>query len=225
MADLTPADQKKINRPLTPEILVPRLGDYLVEKGLISLDDLKCALAKQNLLRDSNQCPQLGQLLIDMGVIDRALLDQSITEQILKLREALQQYNQLLEKRVQERTAALQEALQKLSELGKLKANFVANISHELRTPLTHIKGYLELLVDSLLGPLTEEQKQALEVMRQASNRLGQLIDDLIMFSAAEHENIRVILSDFDVSALCHEIAKQHIEKARKKKYCFACQV
>ena len=94
----------------------------------------------------------LGQALLDLKLIDRATLDQAITEQIIQLRSALQASNRNLERRVQERTAELQEALQRLSQLSQMKANFIANISHELRTPLTHVKGYLELLVTESLG-------------------------------------------------------------------------
>ncbi|NPV84767.1 MAG: hypothetical protein HPY45_01990 [Anaerolineae bacterium] len=217
MANLTTQEQNTTQPPLTPEILVPRLGDYLVEKGVISVENLKEALARQNAMRGNNQYPQLGQILIEMGVIDRLSLDQAITEQILQLREALQQYNQQLERRVKERTIELQQALQKLSELNQLKANFVANISHELRTPLTHIKGYLELLIDSTLGPLTEEQTQALKVMRQASSRLEKLIEDLILFSAAERGKIQLALAKFDVGILCKKVAKNRLENAQKK--------
>jgi signal transduction histidine kinase len=93
----------------------------------------------------------------------------------------LQTANRTLERRVEERTAELQKALERVSELSQLKSNFVANISHELRTPLTHIKGYVELMFSESLGPLTEEQRHALHVSQQSTNRLESLIEDLIM--------------------------------------------
>ena len=101
----------------------------------------------------------LGQALLELGLLDRATLDQAVTEQIIELRSALQSANRTLDRRVRERTEELQQALERLSELGEMKANFVANISHELRTPLTHIKGYLELLSSGSLGALTEDQR------------------------------------------------------------------
>ena len=122
-------------------------------------------------------------------MIDQATLDQAVTEQIIQLRSALQAANRTLERRVYERTAELEAALQRLSELNQMKANFVANISHELRTPLTHIKGYLELMVTDSLGPLTDEQRHALQVSQKASDRLENLIEDLIMFSMASTAN------------------------------------
>ncbi len=110
---------------MTPEILVPRLGDYLVEKGLITAEQLQKALDYQNKLREPDQpAPLIGQILIGLKVIDRASLDESITEQILQLRNALEKNNQELEQRVEERTAELREALEKLSELSLAKIQF-----------------------------------------------------------------------------------------------------
>lgn len=121
-----------------------------------------------------------------MGLIDRIALDHTITGQIIQLRSALQQANKKLEQRVRERTAELEEALSKLSELNQLKSNFVANISHELRTPLTHLKGYLGLLLTDNLGPLTDDQEQALSTIQRASIRLERLNEDLIFFSTTD---------------------------------------
>ena len=98
---------------------------------------------------------------------------------------ALQHANRNLEKRVQERTLDLQNALDKLSELNQLKSNFISNISHELRTPLTHIKGYLSMIEDESLGPLSQEQKDAVDVLLRSEERLEKLIEDLLLFSLA----------------------------------------
>jgi signal transduction histidine kinase len=214
------------NNNLTPEILVPRLGDYLVERGLISQQDLSQALLYQKTLRERGEVPPLlGQLLIERGAIQRIILDQAVTEQILQLRSALTEANQglqaanaQLEQRVLERTAELQKALKKLAELDKLKTNFIANMSHELRTPMTHIRGYLELLVARDLGALTEEQAQALEVMQRASDRLERLIEDLLMFSLGEKNQIFLNNQPVNVSTICNLVKARIESKAVESK-------
>ena len=203
---------------MTPEILVPRLGDYLVEKGLITAEQLQKALDYQNMLREPEQpAPLIGQILIGMKVVDRASLDESITEQILQLRNALEKNNEELEQRVQERTVELRDALDKLSELSLLKSNFVANISHELRTPLTHLLGYQELLAHGDLGPLTDDQKNALTIMERSYKRLGRLIEDLILFSAVESGEVDIQLNLFNLTELSSTLLTRNMEKAEEK--------
>ncbi len=149
-----------------------------------------------------------------LSLIDRSDLDQAVTEQILQLRSALQAANRTLERRVQERTAELQAALERVSELSQLKANFISNISHELRTPLTHIKGYVELLVSGSLGPITEEQKHALQVSQQSAGKLENLIEDLIMVSLATRGELSVKLEDMDIRRIANLAVKSYASKA-----------
>jgi len=200
---------------LSPEMLVPRMGEYLIQKELITNENLQAALDYQLKETEKGNSILLGQALIDMKFIDRSDLDQAVTEQILQLRSALQAANRTLERRVEERTAELQKALERVSELSQLKANFIANISHELRTPLTHIKGYIELLVSESLGPITSEQKHALQVSQQSSAKLEGLIEDLIMVSLASRGEMSIKLDDMDIRRIASLAVKSFVEKAK----------
>ena len=199
---------------LTPEMLVPRLGEYLVQREFITEIDLQKALAYQQEKMADSQTYLLGQALIDLKMIDRAILDQAVTEQIIQLRSALQAANRNLERRVQERTAELQKALERLSELSQMKANFISNVSHELRTPLTHVKGYLELLVTESLGSITEEQRHALLVSQKSAARLEEMIDDLIMFSLTSKGELSIKQEAVDIRRLANLAIKAATEKA-----------
>jgi len=200
-------------KPLSFEILVPKMGDYLVEKGLITPDELALALKYQEELRLKGEDQLIGQILVDQGAIDPDTRDAAIIEFIIELRSALQEANQQLEQRVKERTAELQNALDKLAELNQLKANIIANISHELRTPMTHLKGYLDLIISGDLGPLTEEQQNALSIMARSGERLSRLIEDLIQFSVSEHDQLNIRFAPFALQNLCN----QAIRRARPK--------
>jgi signal transduction histidine kinase len=199
---------------LTPEMLVPRLGEYMVQRNYITEIDLQKALAYQQEKMTDNQTYLLGQALVDLKLINRAVLDQAVTEQIIQLRSALQAANRNLERRVQERTAELQKALERLSELTQMKANFVSNVSHELRTPLTHVKGYLELMITGSLGPVSEEQHHALVVSQKAAARLEAMIDDLIMFSLASKGELSIKQGPVDIHRLANLVVKAAAEKA-----------
>jgi signal transduction histidine kinase len=199
---------------LTPEILVPRLGEYLLQTGAITEEDLQKALAYQKEKKGLGIQCLLGQALIDLGLVNRVQLDHSVTTQIIQLRTALEDANLMLERRVQERTAELQEALRKLSELSQLKANFIANISHELRTPLTHIKGYLELLSTDTLGILADEQRTAVEISQRSASNLESLIDSLILFSQASRGEMSLNLRAVDIDKVANEVIKYSRAKA-----------
>jgi len=202
---------------LTPEMLVPRMGEYLIQKGLISAEHLQKALDYQQDELSKGNSVMLGQALVELQLVARADLDQAVTEQIIQLRSALQAANRTLERRVEERTAELQKALERVSELSQLKANFISNISHELRTPLTHIKGYTELLITKSMGPITEEQRHALQVSQQSTTRLEALIEDLIMVSLASRGELSINQQDVDIRRLANLAVKSSSGRAQDR--------
>lgn len=202
---------------LTPEILIPRIGDVLVEQGLISQSQLAEALKYQEKLRKEGEAPLLGQVLVQMGIIDQNTLNQAITRQVLILQNNLVKANETLEQRVIERTRELEEAYKKLAELSALKTNFLSNISHELRTPLTHIEGYVDLLLNNGMGELTPDQIDAMRVVKKASTRLERLIEDLILFTTSEANKLVLEKSQFYISPLIIDAEERIAEFARSK--------
>jgi signal transduction histidine kinase len=188
--------------PIAPEILVPRLGEILIERGVLTEAQLQEALEKHRKKIAAGEPRLIGQSLLEFGLVDREILDQVVTEQILQLQQALQFANKQLEQRVKERTQDLQQALTRLSELNELKSNFISTISHELRTPLTHLKGYITLLADGTLGELNETQAEAMEVMVRAEARLEHLIEDLIQFSLISRGQLSLNLKPCSVEML-----------------------
>lgn len=115
-ADLTsPRPVPNLSSPLVPtapEGLIPRLGDILIERKLISPQQLEAALARQreSISHGKSNSGQvlLGQILVENGWLTRDTLDQVVTEQIMGLHSALQENNRKLEQRVQQRTGDLQ---------------------------------------------------------------------------------------------------------------------
>jgi signal transduction histidine kinase len=202
---------------IAPETLVPRLGDLLIERGLLLPEELANALDfQQQKIRAGSPC-LIGQALIELGYSDQQSIDEVVTIQIFELQNRLERANERLEQQVAERTEDLEEALEKLTELNQLKSNFISNISHELRTPLTHIKGYLDLMADHSLGPLTASQEDAILVLQRSEDRLEQLIDDLLQFSLAAKGELDLFLQPLIIHKLVETYLSQNLRKAESK--------
>ena len=214
-----PAKTAKITKTLiSPEVLVPRLGEQLIKMQLITEAQLNKALEYQRLRAAQGNPALLGEAVVKLGFLDRPTLDNAITEHIIRLRTALEDANRHLEYRVKQRTAELEEALRKLSEINQLKANFIANVSHELRTPLTLIRGYLELLCTEALGELNNDQKKALDVSMRSSVRLQNLINDLLLFSLAARGEMTLALKPVDLNRVISAVLTQAAPKAHDNK-------
>jgi|WetSurSiteA1Bulk_404760.scaffolds.fasta_scaffold00426_10 signal transduction histidine kinase len=200
--------------PITPEILVPRVGELLIERGVLTQEGLQRALEYSRKTGTDGHQRLVGQALLELHLIDRETLDQVITEQIFQLHTALQQSNLKLEQRVKERTLELQTALNKLAELNQLKSNFISNVSHELRTPLTHIRGYLDLMYNGSLGEISNEQESALDVMLRSEARLEELIDKMIQFSLEASGQFTLLIKPANLNEVVNLALKQAKIKA-----------
>ena len=200
--------------PETPPAFVPRLGEYLVLRGLLTTGQLESALVHQKERAKLGERRLLGQTLVEMEMVDRETIDRAITSQIIELHGALQEANRNLERRVSERTAELRQALERLQELNTLKTNLISNVSHELRTPLAHVKGYVELLEGQELGQLSPEQSKAVSVISRATLRLEHLIEDLIAFSTASREGLALDLRPAQLAQLAETVLDRSKDKA-----------
>jgi signal transduction histidine kinase len=102
--------------------------------------------------------------------------------------------------------ARLVEALQSANAL---KSEFLGTMSHELRTPLNAILGYTDLMREELLGPLTEDQRQALARMHVNSRTLLELINMTLDVNRLEVGRVAVRPSHFRLAELLDEIARE----------------
>lgn len=78
-----------------------------------------------------------------------------------------------------------QDADARLAEADRVKNELVSTVSHELRTPIASIQGYTEMLSTGEFGDLTTEQAAALDRVRRNTDRLRQLVEDLLLLEQA----------------------------------------
>ena len=128
--------------------------------------------------------------------------DFSADEVLAILDEASQviEYSRELERKSKELEVATQElrrANQRLTELDRLKDEFISTVSHELRTPLTSIRSFSEILLDNPALDLAE-RNQFLDIVVRESERLTRLINDILDLSRIESGRMEWHLSTCD---------------------------
>jgi signal transduction histidine kinase len=97
--------------------------------------------------------------------------------------------------------------LEQAQEADRAKGRFLATMSHELRTPLTALAGYEELLVDAVLGPLSDAQREILERMRYVTQHLAALIEEVLAYTNLESGGETVRATDFLAADLVAAVA------------------
>ena len=148
---------------------------------------------------------------------------QDITEKKLA-EEELKTYRNHLEEQVKDRTEMLKEktdelekANVKLQELDKLKSMFIASMSHEFRTPLNSIIGFTGIILQGMVGDISDEQKKQLQMVKNSANHLLGLINDVIDISKIESDKIDLYIEELDLADIIMELKDSFKESADKK--------
>jgi len=100
--------------------------------------------------------------------------------------------NARLYEAVREHAVDLEVAYVRLQEADQLKDEMIQNVSHELRTPLTFIKGYVQLLLNGELGPLTDAQDKSLQLVSRKTEQLARLVEDMITLEMVSPETLDI---------------------------------
>ncbi len=87
-------------------------------------------------------------------------------------------------------------------ELNEMKSKFTLMTSHELMTPITMIKGYIELMLDKMMGELTDKQKEALRTMNKYFKRLEKIKDSLTELHSGITTTFHDSLKPFSIEVL-----------------------
>jgi signal transduction histidine kinase/CheY-like chemotaxis protein len=93
------------------------------------------------------------------------------------------------------------------TRLDRAKSEFIATASHELRSPLTSIKGFVELLDNSSQG-MSERQREFVSIILRSTDRLVDLVNDLLDVAQLEAAQIELRPRAVDVGEIVSELAE-----------------
>jgi signal transduction histidine kinase len=97
--------------------------------------------------------------------------------------EEIKRFNITLQEKVDDATKQLRSANHRLKELDQTKDEFISMASHQLRTPLTTIKGYLSMVLEGDVGPVTKDERKMIEMAFDGAEKMVFLIADLLNIS------------------------------------------
>lgn len=93
----------------------------------------------------------------------------------------------------------------RIERLERVRQEFLSNVSHELRTPLTAIIAFVETLEDGAIED-QESNRRFLSIIRKNSERMHNLIDDILELSAIEAGTVEVSIEPVQLSALVTDV-------------------
>jgi len=99
---------------------------------------------------------------------------------------------------------SINEMATELSMLEESRRSFVANVSHELRSPMTSVKGYIQAMLDGVIGD--DERDRYLNVVLDETNRLTDLVSDLLELSRLESGKFPMQIAAFDANEMVRRI-------------------
>ncbi|MCC6535377.1 MAG: PAS domain S-box protein [Burkholderiales bacterium] len=149
----------------------------------------------------------MPKYLADGAVIwDGVVVDVTAQKQA---EQAIQQLNEQLERRVAERTGQLSAANRELE-------SFAYSVSHDLRAPLRSIDGFSRILMEEYGDSLQPTAADYLNRVRNASQRMGQLIDDLLSLSRVTRSELKRVRTD--LSAIAEAIVQELRAESSERK-------
>lgn len=118
---------------------------------------------------------------------------------------------------IQERDERLERVNRDLRKANQVKSEFLAMMGHELKTPIHAIRGYSQLLLEGIDGPLTSAQQEDLENIVKSGDHLRALIDNILQFSKLEAGGETLHPSEVEVGRLLDEALQNVKVLAREK--------
>lgn len=114
--------------------------------------------------------------------------------------------NARLYRSVEHASRELATKIGELERVNRAKAQFLANMSHELRTPLNSVIGFSDFLLLRGQGPLTEEQREALETIARNGRHLLDLVNDVLDLAKVDAGRLDLNLRQVDLRAMVPDV-------------------
>ena len=199
------------------EVLSKDEIDQILGKGIISIihpddrADFKAAI--QTLSKSNTQFNVISRMNVKSGFLQWARMTGELIRdsqgQSARIRVFVQDIT-----RERQRADLLEKAKDEAIAANQAKSQFLANMSHEIRTPMNGILGMAELLAST---PVSERQKEFIDVINNSATALLTIINDILDFSKIEADAMTLDPTPFNLKTMVNDIAGLFHGKAQEK--------
>ncbi|HED03915.1 MAG TPA: HAMP domain-containing histidine kinase [Candidatus Fraserbacteria bacterium] len=161
----------------------------------------------------------LGPIEVLTQAVKRFKREQTVRAEVHsgdELQTLAEEFNRMADT-IAERDSRLEKINRELRQANRIKSEFLAVMGHELKTPLHAIRGYSQLLLEGVDGPLTAGQREDLASITASSDHLRELIDNILRFSKIESGSERLHPEKLEVRAVITEAIQSVKSLARAK--------
>lgn len=99
-------------------------------------------------------------------------------------------------------------SFERLAEANRMKSEFISIVSHQLRSPLSNLRWIIELLNSGKIDSVSEKQLEYFKVLKENSDRMRELISDLLIISRIETAKFPLKKKEFSLVELIKELIK-----------------
>jgi PAS domain S-box-containing protein len=192
--DMLRQNNSSINTLIDGRVRYDEQGNFLQTQCILT-DLTERRRAEEQLSSVNNQLEKMLETSNKSRIVLLSLLEDQ-----KKVEEEIQRLNLELEQRVLDRTVQLNAANQELEA-------FSYSVSHDLRAPLRALDGFSSALIADYTNQLDEQGKHYLTRIKEAANRMGQLIEDLLNLSKVTRRDFNQ--ESVDLSKMVHSICKE----------------
>jgi len=178
-------------------------GDSEVAHVADAINSMLTALQMDIARREAVEAElQQSHAQLETRVVERTAELADANEELTSMNEELAGMNEEFAASNDDLAAAneqLEQASRLIAEATRVKSEFLAAMSHELRTPLNSVIGFSDIMLREMAGPVTDEQRRQLEMVKSSGSYLLTLINDILDLSRIDAGHLEPVISTVDL--------------------------